>query len=356
MNTPADLPLTIATYCAAVVATSCALALGARIAALSGLRRAVWFGLSSIALGAALWTMHHVGSRALGRVSALDATPGLVLLSWLVTVAVALFALQMIARSRLNLGTMPTLVAGLAIGGVLTGLQQFGIAGSDAPALVPGADGGWLAATAGSGLLLATLAALVGDDAMTAHRTVRAREDAEVQRIHRLAYYDEVTGLPNRSLFTEKLLKQLVDASHRDTAPFGLVYAELRDFRQLLQRFGEARINAVLKAITERLAGDMKPGDLLARLSSDGLILFVREQADRETASVVSRVCALLSTPIDDAGDSFRFTWGIGHSRYPEHGASTQALIRAATTVQRQIGTEAPALASSTRPRFALAS
>ena len=45
-----------------------------------------------------------------------------------------------------------------------------------------------------------------------------------------------------------------------------------------------------------------------------------------------------------------------GSSRYPEHGASTQALIRAATTVQRQIGTEAPALASSTRPRFALAS
>jgi diguanylate cyclase (GGDEF)-like protein len=356
MNAPVDTTLIIATYCSAVVATGCALALGARIAALSGLRRIVWFGLASISLGAGLWTMHHVGSRAMGLVSALDAAPGMALMSWLVTVAVALFALHMIARSRLNLSTVPTLVAAVAIGGFLTVMQQVGIANSGAIHVTPGAGGGLIAAAIGIGLLLATLAALLADGALTAQRSIRAREDAEVQRIHRLAYYDEVTGLPNRSLFTEKLLKQLVDASHRDTAPFGLVYAELRDFRLLLQRYGEERINAVLKAITERLSSELMSGDLLARLSSDGLILFVREQTDRDTATAVSRVCALLSTPIDESGDSFRFTWGIGHSRYPESGQSTQALIRAATTVQRQIGTEAPALASSTRPRFALAS
>ena len=356
MNASVDTTLIIATYCTAVVATGCALGLGARLASLAGLRRIVWSGLSSIALGAGLWSLHHVGSRAMGLVSALDAAPGMALLSWLVTVAVALFALTMIARSRLNLAVVPTLVAAFAIGGFLTLLQQIGIAGSGALHVNPGTDGGLLAAAAGCGLMLATLAALFADIALGARRDVLAREDAEVQRIHRLAYYDEATGLPNRSLFTEKLLKQLVDASHRDTAPFGLVYAELRDFRLLLQRFGEERINAVLKAITERLSSELMDGDLLARLSSDGLILFVREHSDRDTATAVSRLCALLSTPILEDGDSFRFTWGIGSSRYPENGQSTQALIRAATTVQRQIGTEAPALASSTRPRFALAS
>ncbi len=96
--------------------------------------------------------------------------------------------------------------------------------------------------------------------------------------------------------------------------------------------------------------------DVLARLSYDGLILFVREQGERDTAAAVTGFCGLLSTPIVEGGDSFRFTWGIGHSRYPDQGQSTQALIRTAMTVQRQIGTESPSIASSNRPRYALAS
>jgi len=356
MNGSIDISLVFATYCIAVVATGCALALGARVASLGGLRRPIWFGLSALALGSGLWAMHHVGSRAAGLVSALDAAPGMALLSWAVTVAIALFTLNMIARSRLNLSAVPTLVAAAAIGGFLTALQQYGIAASEAAPVNSSANNGLVAAAFGSALMLAAFAALLADQKWAAIRSAHDREQQEVQRIHRLAYYDDATGLPNRSLFTEKLLKQLVDAGSRETAPFGLIYAELRDYRLLLQRFGDERINAVLKALTERIGSELIEGDVLARLSSDGLILFVREQTDRDTATAVSRVCALLSTPIDESGDSFRFTWGIGHSRYPESGQSTQALIRAATTVQRQIGTEAPALASSTRPRYALAS
>lgn len=356
MNGSIDTSLVFATYCTAVVATGCALALGGKVATLGGLRRPIWFALSSLAVGSGLWAMHHVGSRAAGLVSALDAAPGMAWLSWLVTVGVALFALNMIARSRLHLSAIPTLAAALAIGGFLTALQQYGIAASDAAPVNGTADSGLLAAGFGSGLMLAALGALLADQKWASVRDANAREQREVQRIHRLAYYDDVTGLPNRSLFTEKLLKQLVDAGSRETAPFGLIYAELRDYRLLLQRFGEERINAVLKALAARVGSELIEGDVLARLSSDGLILFVREQGDRDTATAVSQLCALLSTPIVESNDSFRFTWGIGHSRYPEHGQSTQALIRAATAVQRQIGTEAPALASSTRPRYALAS
>lgn len=356
MNGSIDTSLVFATYCTAVVAAGCALAFAARVSALDGFRRTIGYSLTAITLGTGLWSLHHVGSRAAGLVSAFDASSGMALLSWLVTVAVALFALQMIARSRLNLSLLPTLVSAAVIGGFLTALQQFGIAASDAAPVHPSADSGLLAAALGSALMLGTLGALHAERKWSAIRAAREREQREVRRIHRLAYYDDVTGLPNRSLFTEKLLKQLVDAGSRETAPFGLIYAELRDYRLLLQRFGDERINAVLKALSERLGGELLDGDVLARLSSDGLILFVRELGDRDTATAMSRLCALLSTPIVESGDSFRFTWGIGHSRYPEHGQSTQALIRAATAVQRQIGTEAPALASSTRPRYALAS
>lgn len=356
MNGSVDTLLVIATYCVAVMATGCALIIGSRLATLGGLRRLIWQTVSAVATGSGLWAMHHVGSRAMGLVSALDAAPGMALLSWVVTVCIALFALDMIARSRLNPGVMATTVTALTIGGFLTAMQQYGIAASGAASVNASADNGITAAILGSAAMLAALAAMIGDLKWAAIRETRAREQQEVQRIHRLAYYDEVTGLPNRSLFTEKLLKQLVDAGSRETAPFGLIYAELRDYRLLIQRFGEERIHAVLKALTGRLGSELGDGDMLARLASDGLILMVREQGERDTATAVSRLCALLSTPIVESGDSFRFTWGIGHSRYPDHGQSTQALIRAATAVQRQIGTEAPALASSTRPRYALAS
>eukprot|EP01035_Chromulina_nebulosa_P009598 gene9598-12947_t len=116
-------------------------------------------------------------------------------------------------------------------------------------------------------------------------RAQRELEQAEVERVHRLAYYDSATGLPNRSLFTEKLLKQLVDANRRDASPFGLIYAELRDFRVLLQRHGDARMNRVLKLLAERLGQELVGDDVLARLSYDGLILFVREQGERDTAA-----------------------------------------------------------------------
>ncbi len=356
MNGSIDTSLVLATYCSAVVATGSALGLAKLTGALEGPRRPLGYGLSAMALGTGLWTLHHVGSRAAGLHSAVDAAPAMALMSWLATVAVALLALHMIVRSGLRLRWLPTVGIALPVGALLTTLQQAGIAASDAAPVGPNADNGVFGAALGAALMLATLGTLLADRQWTAVRVARERERREVQRIHRLAYYDEVTGLPNRSLFTEKLLRQLVDAGSRDTAPFGLIYAELRDYRQLLQRFGDERMHAVLRALTDRLGADLAPGDLLARLSSDGLILFVREQGDRDTAAATSRLCALLSTPIVESGDSFRFTWGIGHSRYPEHGQSTQALIRAATAVQRQIGTEAPALASSTRPRLALAS
>ena len=94
MNESIDTSLVLATYCTAVVATGCALASAARIAALDGLRRPIGYGLTAIAIGTGLWTLHHVGSRAAGLVSAMDAAPWMALLSWLVTVAVALFALR----------------------------------------------------------------------------------------------------------------------------------------------------------------------------------------------------------------------------------------------------------------------
>lgn len=353
-----DISLLIATTCVAVVAVGCALDVGSRSRQFKGLRRPIWLLLGSAAIGTGLLSMHQVGDLAIGLGVAVGAISLYGVLAWIASFLVALMATAMISRSSLNLAPVPKIGAALLTGALLSSLQFASIASSGralAGAEAGLAEGLTLASIA-IGAMLAVLVAMRLDQRWLERRAQRELEQAEVDRVHRLAYYDSATGLPNRSLFTEKLLKQLVDANHRDTSPFGLIYAELRDFRVLLQRHGDERMNRVLKLLVERLGQELSGDDVLARLSYDGLILFVREQGERDTAAAVTGFCGLLSTPVVEGGDSFRFTWGIGHSRYPDHGQSTQALIRTAMTVQRQIGTESPSTASSNQPRYALAS
>jgi hypothetical protein len=82
----------------------------------------------------------------------------------------------------------------------------------------------------------------------------------------------------------------------------------------------------------------------------------IREQDSYTTQAVLSAFSAQLSTSITDDGESFRFGWAIGSSRYPDNGNSTQGLIRAAMNTHHHIGAEAATLAISTLPRYALAS
>ncbi|WP_273454713.1 GGDEF domain-containing protein [Nevskia ramosa] len=358
MHRSFDISLLIATTCIAVVAVGCVIDLASRTRAFNKLRQLIWQALGAAVIGAGLLLMNQVGDLAIGLGVAIATTPIYAVLAWIASSLTVLLAVVMISRSPLNLAPLPKTGAALLIGALLSSLQ-FASIESTGQALAGAEAGialGLMLASIAIGAMLATLAAMRLDQRWLERRAQRELEQAEVERVHRLAYYDSATGLPNRSLFTEKLLKQLVDANRRDASPFGLIYAELRDFRVLLQRHGDARMNRVLKLLAERLGQELVGDDVLARLSYDGLILFVREQGERDTAAAVTGFCGLLSTPIVEGGDSFRFTWGIGHSRYPDQGQSTQALIRTAMTVQRQIGTESPSIASSNRPRYALAS
>lgn len=207
--------------------------------------------------------------------------------------------------------------------------------------------------------LLATTLGLATLDMrwQTQHRRIE-RARARSERLHRLACYDGATGLPNRRLFTETLMAQLVCVHERDDArlPIGVVYARLNDHRGLVERHGAERLNRVLRELGGELARQLKPGEMLARLAKDSLILMVREEDARTTAAVLSAFCAQLSTPVRDGDDAFRFGWSIGSSRFPEHGNSTQGLIRAAMKIQYQVGAEAAASAAASSTRFALAS
>jgi len=208
-------------------------------------------------------------------------------------------------------------------------------------------------------MLAAVLWLSVIDAKLAIERLRIAQELAESERLYRLAYYDNVTQLPNRILFTEKLLKQLVDAgAGAEKRPgFGLIYAELSNYRNLVEQLGQDRFDRILKTLAQQVSQSLQANDLLARLTPNGLILLVQERKGHDTQAVLNIIRAQLSTPVRDNDVYFRFMWGIGFSRYPEHGNSIQALLFSAMKIQSQIGTEVKHIGVATAASgYALAS
>ncbi len=190
------------------------------------------------------------------------------------------------------------------------------------------------------GLLTAVLLLARMDARAMAERRRMEKRRLESERVRRLAYYDTITGLPNRSLFNETLLRQLIAVNGKAPPPFGVIYGEIRGYRALVEKIGQDRITLIMKALATQLSPMLREGDLLARLSHDGFVFLLRGHADRSLDMAMTQVNALLNTPVPCESQSFKLVWGVGASRYPESGNSTQALIRAAMKLQREVGSE----------------
>jgi cyclic di-GMP phosphodiesterase Gmr len=170
----------------------------------------------------------------------------------------------------------------------------------------------------------------------------------EAERVRRLAYFDGATGLPNRSQFNERLLHQLIAVGGKAPPPFAVVYAELRGYRALVEKHGQDRVTLMLKTLAEQLAPMLREGDLLARLSHDGFVMLLRQYADRGLDEAVAQAAGVFGAPLQCGVQVYKLAWGLGSSRYPDHGNSTQSLIRAAMKLQREVGGEAQPVARQT--------
>ena len=363
-----DLGLTVLSWMA-----GCAVALLALLALARVLLGYSRIAVGSLMIGLGICVMHYAGLSALRLAPAPVYGLGLLAGSALVAVAAPAAALLIIFDLGGRWKARPIaarLAAAAAMGAAICGQHYTAMAaariGADAHSAADTLLGSnW------TGLPLALIICLmlgftvwlsifdlkaIGERERLARIRIRVRVCTEAERVHRLTCHDSATGLPNRALFTEKLRKQLVDVRHTPSVPVGLVYAELRGYRLLIEQYGQERMNRILKTLAQQLSRQLQNGELLARLSHDGLILFARECGERNTEATTSTLRALLSTPLHDAGESFRFSWGIGSSRFPDHGNSAPTLIRAAMKIQSHIGMEAPPPAAATAPRYAMAS
>lgn len=150
-----------------------------------------------------------------------------------------------------------------------------------------------------------------------------AEQAGREQALIRRAYFDELTGLPNRRL-VEQSVKALIDA---EEAPFALAFIDVDGFKHVNDFYGHNVGDALLVQIAERVGASLRPSDMLARLSGDEFLLLVSPAGDAVGLQHdIDAVAERLKQPFYIDGNEIFSSASIGVSQYPRDGASYDAL------------------------------
>ncbi|SDH66955.1 EAL domain-containing protein [Pseudomonas panipatensis] len=159
---------------------------------------------------------------------------------------------------------------------------------------------------------------------------------ASERRIHRLAYYDALTHLPNRTLFQDRLHTALTQAErHRQWVV--LMFLDLDRFKPINDSLGHAAGDRMLKEVAERLSHCVSDTDTVARMGGDEFTLLLPGRVDRESAlkraiQVAEQILASLARPFTLEGREFFVTASIGVALSPQDGAELSQLMKNADT------------------------
>ena len=148
------------------------------------------------------------------------------------------------------------------------------------------------------------------------------------QRFAYLAQYDQLTGLPNRNLFRDRLAQAIVHAKREDGMA-ALVSLDLDHFKEINDTFGHETGDLVLKNVAARLADCARKGDTIARLGGDEFVVILESVADvGDAEKVAQKILQAFSKPTHLENTDFYVTPSIGIALYPEHGTDANSLLK----------------------------
>lgn len=185
----------------------------------------------------------------------------------------------------------------------------------------------------GSEMLLEINAALITYKKQPAilsiNRDITSRKLMEAA-IHRMAYQDSLTGLPNRSLLQDRLVQALKQAKrHRQKVT--LLYLDLDGFKAINDTFGHGIGDELLKVVSDRLQNQLRSSDTVARLGGDEFLILLPEAGRvRAGSNIAGKIISEIRRPYLIAGRRMQISTSIGMAIYPHDGRSAETLIKKA--------------------------
>ena len=159
-------------------------------------------------------------------------------------------------------------------------------------------------------------------------RTDITERKAAEERIQSLAYYDDLTRLPNRTLLKDRLARALAGA-RRHQRRVALLFLDLDRFKDINDSLGHSVGDLLLQEVAERLNTRGREQDTVARLGGDEFLIMLTDVKDVPDAAVAAeRLMDAMTAEFVVQGHSLSIGCSVGISIFPEHGADCDTLIK----------------------------
>lgn len=151
------------------------------------------------------------------------------------------------------------------------------------------------------------------------------------KHLHYLAFFDQLTELPNRKMMINRLENLLSNLNQR--APFAVAFIDLDNFKRINDTMGHYSGDLLLKATALRLREQIPKEDLLGRLGGDEFVLIIQHTADHDALTAyVEKLRVLLMEPFFIEGVEVNVSASIGVAIYPNDGLDALELLKYADT------------------------
>ena len=191
--------------------------------------------------------------------------------------------------------------------------------------------------------------------------TAAAEQSATLESVRYRALHDVLTELPNRALFLDRL-DQSVLLAQRESACLALLFVDLDRFKQVNDTLGHRIGDLLLQHVGHRLHEVLRESDTVARMGGDEFAIVLPGADEAGAHAIAQKILQTLEQLILIEGYSVRVGASIGIALYPEHGDSTETLMRRADVAmyvakRARLGytTYSPNLDVNTTSRLALA-
>lgn len=145
-----------------------------------------------------------------------------------------------------------------------------------------------------------------------------------------LAMYDQLTGLPNRHLFEDRVRMVFARQKRNPEQVCALLFFDLDGFKEINDRYGHKAGDAVLRETAERVSQAVRENDTVARWGGDEFIILLENATQEAVNSYITRLREKIGVPVEFEGEALKVGVSIGYALHTDTESDLDAMLKTA--------------------------